>query len=439
MKGPAIRLHALNLGDRVRARFEHLFGAAGRGAGLLVNESVAEAVLVDMDTDDAAQCLAAYRQRNPARPALLLARIPPAAAPGDEVLLKPVVIRDLLRALQHLREALERYADADGYQHADTVALPGRPAAIEDAVSAAVTPDETRAGAGIEQGEVEYTPTVVVARRSLAAESSSLDAPGETASKYAASAGEIARWADLCGSREDVDPHDDEAVTGLWLSADGLLLPRLAAAARQAIEGQRALEVHAGRLKIVLDGAGDHAWADNDAASVRALCAGGPVAGDMTVVPAGKPKAVLLNRSGNPTAHWPTVESAVWQVALWTYRGQLPAGTSLDERVYLSRWPNFTRLVELPHALRIAAVWVEQPMALAATAALLGLPQRYVFALYGAAHALGLSGPARRGADHLFETPPAMLVPHRPLLGRLVRRLRAAAPALEMSPARATG
>lgn len=465
MKKPAIRLHALNLNARVRERFEHLFAATSRGAGLLVNESVAEVVLVDLDPPDAATMLAEYRQRHPARPALILARTPPVAMTHDQVLLKPVAIRALLIALQQLRGIVDQSANAsddDTHDDVDTVVIPRRP--LRE-IAARPAPVDTPAAA--EWGGGEDIPTMVIPRRASAAAPHGADPTGSSpgdgsatrdvarcaadggptlvdeapggVSNTATTVHDESLWTDLCGERADVDPGDPNAVAGLWLDGDGMLLPRLAEAARQALDGQRVLELHAGSSKIVLDGASDYAYADSDEATVRALCAAGPDGMAISVQEAGKPKAVLLSRSGNPTAHWPTVESAVWQAALWTYRGRLPTGTMLDERIYLSRWPNFTRLVDLPYAQRICALWVEQPLPLAETASLLALPQRYVFALYGATHALGLSGPARRGADHLFETTPAMLVPRRPLLGRLVHHLRAHVSDTTHPRSRATG
>ena len=456
--GPSIRLHPLNLGERLRARFEHLFGVTGRGAGLLVNESVAEVVLVALDGPADEQRLAEYRRQYPGRPALILASVPLTAAAGDQVLLKPVEIRSLLVALKQLREVVDRLPAAS-MEH-DRERLGTERADIEAGVTedsdvdppTMVLPRRVVEAVGARQVDVEpggddEPVTLVNPRCAPTDEATVVDNPVDepatepwnAAIELEADTQELSHWAEACGTGEDVDPESEEAVAGLWLNADGLLLPRLASAARQALDAQRVLELRAGTLKIVLDGASDYAYADNDDATVQALCAAGPVAGNMTVAPAGKPKAVLLSRGGNPTAYWSTVESAVWQTAVWTYRGRLPAGTSLTERVYLARWPNFTRLVALPHALRIAALWVEQPMSLAATASLLGVPQRFVFAFYGAAHALGLSGPAQRSADHLFETPPALVVPRRPLLGRLVRHLRTRTAATDTPRSRATG
>jgi hypothetical protein len=117
-------------------------------------------------------------------------------------------------------------------------------------------------------------------------------------------------------------------------------------------------------------------------------------------------------------------DALLWKLALWTYRGRLPANTHLADRVYLRRWPNLTRFLEIPHALRIAALWTEQSLSPIHVAEALRIPQRYVFAFYGAAYTIGLAGQAKRQADYLFQ--PALEQRGTPRLSllRIVQRLR---------------
>ncbi len=80
----------------------------------------------------------------------------------------------------------------------------------------------------------------------------------------------------------------------------------------------------------------------------------------------------------------------LWEITLWSSRGHLPEGTSLDIPLRLKNWPNFTRLMETPHAMRIAALWSRKPYSLLRTYQELDVPQRYVFAFYSAANSAGL-------------------------------------------------
>jgi len=110
----------------------------------------------------------------------------------------------------------------------------------------------------------------------------------------------------------------------------------------------------------------------------------------------------------------------LWQVALWTARGRLRRGIGLDAPQRLVRWPDFTRQVETPHAMRLTAVLTagaRTPRELATT---LGIPQRYVFSLLSAAASVGLL--ERRSAPAAPPAPKAA-PPARGLLSRILGRL----------------
>jgi len=83
-------------------------------------------------------------------------------------------------------------------------------------------------------------------------------------------------------------------------------------------------------------------------------------------------------------------DSLLWRAAMLTAEGRLPSGVSPDRPIYLKQWPNMTRLQRTPHSLRIAAAWAIKGASIEATARLLNIPQRHVFAFYNAALELDL-------------------------------------------------
>lgn len=122
-------------------------------------------------------------------------------------------------------------------------------------------------------------------------------------------------------------------------------------------------------------------------------------------------------------------ETMLWTVSLWASRGRVPKGTDLYVPVSLVSWPGFSRLLITPHALQIAALWSTRPLSLMETARLLAIPHRYVFALYSACLALGLTEtiPTAKQAvvsqaNHATSAPAAK----RGLMGSLLRKLRLA-------------
>lgn len=127
-----------------------------------------------------------------------------------------------------------------------------------------------------------------------------------------------------------------------------------------------------------------------------------------------------LPPKGEKTEH---LDVLLWKLALWASRGRVPVGTNLDWPIYLKRWPNLTRLLEPPHALRIAGLWARRHYSLADTASTMGIPQRFVFAFFSGCAALDLAAPTRRAADVLVEpeAPPAK--DKRGLFRMLMRKL----------------
>ena len=112
-------------------------------------------------------------------------------------------------------------------------------------------------------------------------------------------------------------------------------------------------------------------------------------------------------------------------MALWSWRGRLPAEIDPNAPVYIRYWPNLTRLTLTPHAMRIVALWRKQSRSLFNTAEALKIPQRYVFAFYTAAYTLNLTGVSRRAVDFTFAPEPVQASRYRTLFLRLLNRLRA--------------
>lgn len=110
-------------------------------------------------------------------------------------------------------------------------------------------------------------------------------------------------------------------------------------------------------------------------------------------------------------------EALFWRLALLTYRGGIPDDVLPLDRVYLTYWPNLTRLDPIPDSLRIAALWSRMPADLDWTARALGVPQKHVLMFYAAARAIGLAGPERRRSNCIFQHAPERdLVPHATLV-----------------------
>jgi hypothetical protein len=127
-------------------------------------------------------------------------------------------------------------------------------------------------------------------------------------------------------------------------------------------------------------------------------------------------------------------ETFMWTLGALTSRGRLPLDTRADERVYLRRWPNLTRISHSANEMRIIAYWVCQATSLAEIVDALGVSEREVFAVYTAARAAGIAGKARREVDGIWEAPPVVAPRERGLLASILGRLLQRKPAEQEEP-----
>jgi hypothetical protein len=119
------------------------------------------------------------------------------------------------------------------------------------------------------------------------------------------------------------------------------------------------------------------------------------------------------------------MDAFLWKVACWASKGRYPVSIDISHPVYLKSWPNFTRLLITPHALRISALLIRGPRTLGNVAEVLDIKPQYVFVFISAACALGLTGQARREADVLVaQTLEIKSNKNKGFLSRIMSKLR---------------
>lgn len=114
----------------------------------------------------------------------------------------------------------------------------------------------------------------------------------------------------------------------------------------------------------------------------------------------------------------------LWKLAIWTSKGRYPQELDITKPVYLKRWPEFTRWLITPHALRITALLLESPRTMMSTAQVLNVNPRYVFVFISAAHAVGLVGQEQCEPDVRIEQPMPKPNERKSLMSRIISRLR---------------
>lgn len=122
-------------------------------------------------------------------------------------------------------------------------------------------------------------------------------------------------------------------------------------------------------------------------------------------------------------------EIFMWSLGAMTSRGRLATCCRQEERVYLRRWPNMTRISHSANEMRIIAYWVRQATSPQEIVEALGVSEREVFGVYTAACAAGLAGKARREVDGIWEAPQVAEPRERGLFSSILDRLLQRKPA----------
>lgn len=382
--------------QRMRNTFAMVFDGPAKGVCKLADAGKADVVVVDADHVGAREEWDAYRRRHPHCAAIAITAGGVTLPEIDEVIVKPLKVDVFIAAVKRLAAQLREEGKT---------AAPGEEKLSPPAPAPERTITEVRPQGPAPEGETRQLPSM----RLAAGESSP---PVPAAQKD---------YSDVCGKAADIDWEDECQVASVQLPVRRYLLEKLVQAAAESGRRNRPVAVALkGNPLAVFFNAPKRAGSRLSDELLQRLCKTTYPAEalEMREIDAAAPENEGLALIGH--------DAMLWKIAAWTYQGRLPEELHPGKRVYLRHWPNLTRLLELPHALRIAAVMVDQPIAMARVAEALRIPQRHVFAFCGCAHATGLLGQAKRAADHVFEPPvaPAEPVVERRRLGRIMRYLK---------------
>jgi hypothetical protein len=386
-----LKIAAVGMDERMQNALSLFFKGPGKNSCILVEENFAELSIVDLDGYGSKGLLEKHMQQYPDRPVILLS-LQEQNMNGAIFVRKPLNPKQLMSALDKVKAQLSSNAQA-----------------------ASSTQSSNEQQADIQDG---------AAQRSLdsaANQSVKSTAPKSNRKTHKAAMGLDERSAKaFIGSAHDIDPNDGKQASAAQYNPKDFFQYHL----------KRAFFLAESKVKPVL--------LETEQGTMTFSPGSKPIRVEMSdqwlrslsVVPIIDGAVSISLMNGNQVLHEdaPPVlvsrEEMLWKTALWASRGRVPVGSSFTTPVYLRRWPNMPRLLVFPHALRIAALWVSKPHSLINTAEVLNVPQRYVFAFYSAAHAIGLAASTERAVDTLFEPPPEHPHRRRSLFNRILNHLK---------------
>jgi len=397
-------LDLLGFDDRSRFALEMALGSRSKGRCVLAHASVANAVLVDIDRLDTPQNWDKYRVSYPGRLAIFTSLDQGKQPAGELFLQKPIVVEQFIALLDHLENRpsypTTRSEGATPGARIDSTESTRRSITVRTASTLRQTQKNDQ--------DVKLSPEAGMPSR---------DSQRDT---FLPSA-EPAAGEKLIETLPDIDCTLPAQVAERTYSGNTSLLSMLSDACAMVQTTKKAYRVKIGASDwITIASDGRLIWTNLDEQRFDSLFT---ETGDMPLE-----LAVCLpdeEKMIQGTAKWcADAEAILWRAGSATYRGKLPPGTDPKARVFLSRWPNLTRVLELPNAVRIAAIWTEQRLSLAFTAEILKIPQSHVFAFYGAAYSAGLAGPAQRSEDVVIAEAAVEPNSRRGLFAKILDRLR---------------
>ena len=390
-----LQIAAIGLGEKMVNALSLFFRGPCQITCVLAPEESAEICIVDLDSFQGTQRLEEQLRNFPQRP-LIVISLYDKVLDGTFLLRKPINSLQLCEAIKLASAQLNR--------------------ATEKPIQIRATGDSTTDAEIADRAVPKSTPEDRLEPRTGIADTNRSEPATHRAAMYL----DERSTTTYIGSAPDVDFSDQKQVAKAQYDPNDFLQSYLARAyADAASKGSGViLECQAGSITIppqstkVMTTINDH--------KLRTLSIVPIARGTVSVVTGDR--ALLDGGSALPPAV--DRDALMWKTALWAARGRVPLGTSFMIPVEMRRWPNLTRLLIFPHALRIAALWAKAPYSLMDTANHLNIPQRNVFAFYSAAHAIGLVSMVESDSVSLIKPTPSVTPGRKGILSRIINRLK---------------
>ena len=379
-----------------------------RGVAIIVDEAVADADMIDADHPKAKELLDARKSATPNRPVVLLS-LQILQIENTFFIRKPATVEQIFSIVDKLEallapkrksEAPSKLAEQPALKPVYESAMPQPPKKTDlevylkkPAGTAAVrTDDSERQKSGKQQSALQ------------------LNEGGFTA---------------FLGTLPDVDFDDEAQLFTACFDARQYVLGYLQSAYKTAWLQSKALLLCSIWKPITILPETSEIWVDADDKQLRAFAGvflnkGAASMMSLSVVDVAGTSA---NRTPDKLQD---MNAFIWKVAIWTSKGRFPIGLDIQRPVYLEHWPNFTRLVITPDALRIAALLVQGPRSPLEVAAALGIKPQYVFVFVSACHVFGILGQSQRAADTAIANEPVKKPKNEGLLRKILGKLRGA-------------
>ncbi len=367
--GP-LRIRVLGMDNRSLSTFKMFLQGPCQNLAVPVSGESAEISLVDLDGHGASELLANEQERFPDRPIIVTSLRSPGVSGAIHVA-KPVKAAGMMAALKEARLMLSLKKSRPEIRQEEGGNL-----------EAVKNPDK------------QDSPVVLDTRKPR------IRRHQRRSTHQTAMLLDERAYSSYVGVVADINSKDPHQVEKAHYDKKKYLQAFVESAVKVARTRNRILQLNCGWKPIIIFPHSNEIWIEADDRQIRSFCVV-PIHSILDLDLRGaneNPRSIIspvspdLVHADRDPKKFQSIDAFIWKIALWTSNGRVPDGIQLDQPVYLDRWPNLSRFVIVPHALRIAALLNNQSMTLMEVAETLEIRQQYVFSFFSAAMALGLAG-----------------------------------------------
>ncbi|GAB4257602.1 MAG: hypothetical protein Kow0065_06980 [Methylomicrobium sp.] len=382
----------------------YLQGPCKSVAMVFVDASDAQLEIIDADLPEGKKLLADRNNTVPERPLLVLS-LHEIAREGVLYVKKPLQVEAMLKELDAARSML------DSPKRAKKATLPSR-----EAKTPMVDHSRSTESTGRTHSETNLSTIPVIDKQ---------DVPRKSAKHKAAMQLDEQGFSVLAAGIDPLDIDDTERLKQACYDPREHFQGFVQSAIKIAKEKDQILQLNSGWKQTLIFPRSNEIWIDADDKQLRVFAGLAINKGNSKKMSITSPDPQsIMNCSIDK---FQSLDAAVWKLACWTSKGRFPRYIDIERPVSLKCWPNFTRLLLTPHALRMAALMVDRAVAPIEIAQLLKIKPEYVFVFISATSALGLLEQHARNEAPVVATQTTVPSSQRNpgLLRRIISKLKA--------------
>jgi hypothetical protein len=374
-----------------------------RGVAVVVNNDSADVDIFDADSVVGQQLLQERLEKEPLRPVLMLSVRDRQQTENALSVKKPVKTEDMLAALAQARARIGQKTKSGSIDSKPTQ-LSGR--------SNTPTHDTVPVNKAVEVPEPPVLKKYVI----------NSDEQKKTSKHQAAMQLSETGFGAFIGNVPGVDVNDPRQLAKAGYNPKDYFQGYIESAFKVSREKGQSRQLNSGWNPLVILPNNDEVWLDVDESQLRAfagLAINSTLGSKMSVTPLSQDMA----NAERTLERFHSMDAFLWKAACWASKGRYPVTIDVRQPVYLKNWPNFTRLLVTPHAMRIAALLIQSPRSLSDIAETLNIKPQYVFVFISAASSLGLVSQAKKEASVLVQPPEVKPKKNQGVLSRILGAL----------------